>query len=110
MKHSAKKACNKMPCCSKQYVLADKVNRAMIDLSEFKEVIQSIVTSVIPGAEVKVESEGYSITTAEGCISNGDVRKIGRRLAQTNLGKFTMYKPSLFISVPSKQKPSDEAK
>ena len=80
------------------YRLANADKRKTIDLRNYSETIESIVTSIVPNATVIVNESEYIILTE---ISKGQVIKIGRGLAQSELGDFCMSRPILFIGEKS---------
>ncbi len=76
------------------YRLADAQKRKEIDLRDYEEIIVAIVTSVVPHADVVVGKSEYTIMTD---ITKGEVIKIGRALAHSELGQFCISRPILFV-------------
>lgn len=76
------------------YRLADTQKRKETDLLDYAELIEKIVTSVVPGAVVIVSESDYTILSD---ISKGQMIKIGRALAHSELGKFCISRPILFV-------------
>ena len=76
------------------YRLADVQMRKEIDLRDYENLIVSIITSVVPDADVVVGVSEYTIMTD---ISKGQAIKIGRALAHSKLGTFSISRPILFI-------------
>lgn len=76
------------------YRLASSQNRKVIDLRNYETIIVTIVTSVVPLADVVVSESEYIILTD---ITKGEAIKIGRALAHSELGQFCISRPILFI-------------
>jgi len=76
------------------YRLADAQKRKEIDLRNYRELIETIVISVVPDADVIVGVSDYTIMSD---IKKGEVIKIGRALAHSELGKYCISRPILFV-------------
>ena len=76
------------------YRLADTQKRKETDLQDYAELIEKIVTSIVPGAVVIVSESDYTILSD---ITKGQMIKIGRALAHSELGQFCISRPILFV-------------
>ena len=76
------------------YRLANVQKRKEIDLRDYEDLIISIITKVIPDADVVVGIEEYTIMSD---ITKGQAIKIGRALAHSKLGVFCISRPILFV-------------
>ena len=79
------------------YRLADVQMRKEIDLRDYENLIVSIITSVVPDADVVVGVSEYTIMTD---ISKGQAIKIGRALAHSReLGFYSVNVHSLKLQI-----------
>ena len=76
------------------YRLANFQKRKEIDLRDYEDLIISIITKVLPDADVVVGIEEYTIMSD---ITKGQAIKIGRALAHSKLGDFCISRPILFV-------------
>lgn len=76
------------------YRLANVQKRQEIDLRDYEEIIISIITEIVPDADVVVGVTDYTIMTD---ITKGQAIKIGRALAHSSLGTFSISRPILFV-------------
>lgn len=77
-----------------KYRFANTEERHLVDLRKYKTLITDTVQKVHPGAKVKVEADGYLLPHT---VSRGEIIKIGRMLAKSELGKYCLNRPVLFI-------------
>jgi hypothetical protein len=78
----------------REYQLASSVYREQIDLTKHRRLIERIVHKYVPDGEVTVNHESFLI---EQDITKGQAIMIGRDLAKTELGKYCIQRPSLFV-------------
>ena len=76
------------------YQLADAVYRGSVDLTKYEKLIVKIVTKEVPEAKVTVEKNQYFVTPD---LTRGQAIRIGRERASSKIGKYTMFRPSLFV-------------
>ena len=79
--------------CMKKYYLASPDDRGAVDLRQYRDTIISSVKSVIPDAEVKVRKEYYTVDH----ITRGQAVAVGRVIARSDLWRYHMDAPKLFI-------------
>ena len=77
----------------REYTLHDPEYRKTVDLRDFKKIIEDSVFEVAPNAIVEVYKDRYTIIPD---LSKGELIKIGRLIAHTNLGQDCMIRPILF--------------
>ena len=78
----------------RRYTLASLDARNDVDLSLFKDLIESTIREVIPGAIVKVEPSYYTVSPTP---SRGDAIRIGRKLSKKQvLGQYCVKISKLF--------------
>ena len=83
-----------------RYALADASLRNKVNLKDYEDVISSAILSVFPKAKFKVFEYCYEIYSP---INKGQILKIGRTLAHSDLGKFCLSRPILFVGRKSKR-------
>ena len=76
-----------------KYRLEDTTNRKVVDLRDYKKEIVKAVHSVKQGIDVIVEQDGYYLS---GELTRGEKIRIGRKLAKTGLGQYSLNRPVLF--------------
>lgn len=77
----------------RKYFFASSVHKNNVNLCEYKSLITKVIQEIHPGAKVKVVADGYYLSDD---VGRGDVIKIGRELAKSKLGKYSINRPVLF--------------
>ena len=77
----------------REYSLQDPEYRKTVDLRNYKTIIEDSVHQVSSDAIVTVFKDRYTITPD---LTKGQLIKIGRLIAHTNLGQYCMIRPILF--------------
>ena len=77
----------------REYKLADSAYRKNVNLKKYKNEILDIVNKIAPHAEVEVKRDRYIIKNR---ISKGQAIQIGREIAKSRLGIYSMKRPILF--------------
>ena len=77
----------------REYSLQDPGYRKKVDLRNYKKLIEDSVLAIAPTAVVTVYKDKYTITPD---LPKGDLIKIGRLIAHTDLGQYCMIRPILF--------------
>lgn len=78
----------------RSYQLADAEHREKVDLTKYEKIIVKIITDEVPEAEVIVEENQYFVTPD---LTRGQAIRIGKAIASSDIGKYTMFRPSLFV-------------
>lgn len=76
------------------YRLAHPDYRKIIDLRDYKVLIEATIIGICPGAQLQVNQDNFVILTP---ITKGEAIKIGRALAHSILGQFCLSRPILFV-------------
>ena len=77
----------------REYTLQDPEYRQTTDLRDYKKIIEESVEAIVPGTAVTVLQDRYIIPSD---ISKGDLIKIGRLIAKSELGQYCVIRPILF--------------
>ena len=77
----------------REYSLQDPEYRKTVDLRNYKTIIEDSAHQVASDAIVTVFKDRYTITPD---LTKGQLIKIGRLIAHTNLGQYCMIRPILF--------------
>lgn len=84
----------------REYSLQDPEYRETVDLRNYKGIIENSVFAIAPTAVVTVYKDKYTITPD---LPKGDLIKIGRLIAHTDLGQYCMIRPILFKGEVSRE-------
>lgn len=76
------------------YQLANPEYRNNVDLTKYKKLIEKLVTDEVPDAMVIVKETQYYVSPD---LTRGQAIRIGRAIASSEIGKYTMSRPSLFV-------------
>ena len=76
----------------RMFTLASSEASEYVDLRDYKSIIESTVTGIIPKAKVEVFKNCYVIDE----VTKGESIRIGRILASTQLGKYCIKISKLF--------------
>lgn len=77
----------------REYSLQDPEYRKTVDLRNYKKIIEDSVHEIAPSAVVTVYRDRYTLSPD---LPKGDLIKIGRLIAHTDLGQYCMIRPILF--------------
>ena len=78
----------------RRYQLADTNNRNDVDLTEYADLIESVIQKECPDVKVSIEEKSYTVNKA---LTRGEAIRIGRALAKTELGKYCANRYVLFF-------------
>ena len=78
----------------RSYKLASAVFREFVDLRDYKKLIVKLIHKEVPDADVIVEKSQYFVTPD---LTRGQAIRIGRAIASSKIGEYTMFRPSLFV-------------
>lgn len=77
----------------RKYIFANPLFRD-VDLTKYEDLIIEKIHEVVPDAKVIVEKNGYIL---EENVSRGDVIKIGRNIAASDLWAYRLPRDLLFV-------------
>lgn len=78
----------------RKYRLADTNNRNDVDLTEYADLIESVIQEECPDVKVSIEEKSYTVNKE---LTKGEAIRIGRALAKTELGKYCANRYVLFF-------------
>ena len=78
----------------REYKLADTDYRLTVDLRGYEDEIKEIVKEYAPDVEVSVFEDKYVLNKQ---IEPGQAIRIGKALAKSALGKYSLLRPILFV-------------
>lgn len=91
----------------RRYAFASAKHKNNVILSKYEKVIKDVIREIQPKAKVEVTDEAYYLSDN---VSRGDIIKIGRALASSELGRYAINRPVLFIGENANNKKDNKQK
>lgn len=89
------------------YELANTELRGEVNLLDYKDIIEQVISEEAPTVKVTIEPDRYILDSD---ITKGQAIRIGRKIARSKLGKYCLLRSILFVghSLPKSNKRSDK--
>lgn len=76
------------------YELANTELRGEVNLLDYKNIIKQVINEEAPTVKVTIEPDRYILDTD---ISKGQAIRIGKKIAQSQLGQYCLLRSILFV-------------